>query len=150
MPMSVYLILFGLLLDVTSAADDPKLPTPDSMITVEKITPEAYKSFIGSGQLPLIKQDSGLYRPYVPPVTPGGSPCLMAFSKWFSQNSFYYQSAANKQCMPYRGAWGNDGCCVLFVVNPQTPPCGVWLQYEYVQQLSVPAFAGSGGTSGRK
>ncbi|CAF1567552.1 unnamed protein product [Adineta steineri] len=146
MPMSVYLILFALLLDVTSAADDPKLPTSNSMITVEKITPAEYDALISSGQFQLIKQDSGLYRVDLTPVPTRGVPCAVAFNRWFNQYDDSFQSAANSQCKSIRGAWRNNRCCVLFVVNPHIPPCSQRLQYEYVEQITIPGYLSSDAT----
>ncbi|UJR24460.1 hypothetical protein I4U23_005836 [Adineta vaga] len=144
MSISTYIILFGFLFGTASAAaaaasdDDQKVAVSSSTITIEEITPEMYKTFISSGQLELVQQRDNIYRPYDDPPR---IPCLKAYDLWMAQHINEFQALANKECRPFRGGWSNKDCCVLFVVNPQYPPCRKWAQYEYSATMKVSAYA---------
>lgn len=141
----IYVFLIGCLvvfcqlqsLHAAPGADDPQAPRATT-VTVSKITREDDIKLSTTGRLSIVLSSPGVYIP-----GPGGpivDPCGQTWESFWSQNYWYFQCWANRYCRPYRGCWCNNCICVMFIVNPQSPPCRPWSPWDYASSVKIDGY----------
>ena len=124
-------------LHAAPGADDP--PAPKAInVTIGGITQEDYATLIRVGRLSVVPKCEEFYKPG--PVGPIKDPCGQTWESFWSQNYWYFQCWANRHCRPYRACWCNNCICIMFMVNPQSPPCPRWTPWDYASAVTVDGY----------
>ena len=121
-------------LHAAPGTDDPPAPKSTN-VTITRLTADQDKALNTFGRLSVVPESNGIYVP-----GPIRFPCGETWTSWWARNYWYFQCLANRYCRPYRGCWCNQCACYLFIVYPQSPPCGIWTHWIYASAIQVDGY----------